>query len=64
METPETTTNVYPLDDAAIEQIQRIQQQIRDANMQLHGMLNYFANKHGLQGPWKLAENGKELILT
>jgi len=54
--------DTFPLDDAAIEIISEIHQQMEPLNLQLQAVLSYFARQHKLQGKWQLAPNRKELI--
>ena len=60
---------IYPLDDSAVEfiaekmrQIETLKQHAQLLEAGLNGALTYFARLHGLEGPWKLADNRRELV--
>jgi hypothetical protein len=59
----------YPIDDALISLVadigkaeQQLQQQAIALNAQRNGALVLFIRQHNLQGNWKIAENGRELV--
>lgn len=53
----------YPLDDAAIELLAELREQIRAANIASNAVIALFAKQHGLTGRIRIADNGRELIL-
>jgi hypothetical protein len=53
---------LYPLDEAAIEIMDELQQQLNPLLLQQNAVLAYFARQHKLQGKWQLTPNRKELI--
>ena len=60
---------IYPLDDAAVEfiaeklrEIETLKQHAQLLEAALNGALTYFARLHGLEGPWQLAANKRELV--
>jgi hypothetical protein len=59
----EVTQETYPLDDAAIETIAMATKQTAEINLGVQAVLNYFLRQHKLKGNWRVAENGKELVL-
>jgi len=52
----------YPLDDASIQMLAEIGQQIQTLNAQRQGALVLFIRQHKLEGNWQVAENGRELV--
>lgn len=58
----EAAADTYPLDEAAIEILAEINQQQAALNASMNGALSLFAKQHKLQGQWRLASNGKELV--
>jgi len=59
----EVTQETFPLDEAAIETIAMANKQVHEINLGVQATLNYFLRQHKLKGNWKVAENGKELVL-
>lgn len=60
---------IYPLDDEAIgfiaeklREIEALKQHVQLLEAALNGALTYFARIHKLEGPWKLADNRRELV--
>jgi hypothetical protein len=60
---------VYPLDDALIgvlrdvaEQMQTLQKAADKLHAQREGALCLFVRQHRLEGDWRVAPNGKELM--
>ena len=60
---------IYPLDDEAImfiaevhREIEALRQRAQLFEAALNGALQYFARLHKLEGPWKLADNRRELV--
>ena len=69
MEQPEVNANAtqtevenYPLDEALIQMLQEINQQMVPLQAQRQGALVLFIRQHKLQGNWQVAENGRELV--
>lgn len=64
----QTAEETYPLDEALIELLKEIDEQVRrvqeQANMQAGGALAYFIRSHGLKGNWRVAPNRRELVLA
>ena len=52
----------YPLDEAVIQLLADINNQINALNQQRQGALVLFIRQQKLQGNWAVAENGKELV--
>jgi hypothetical protein len=52
----------YPLDDCAIETIGPLTQQIQTLQTALNAILSYILKQQKLQGNWRLAANGRELV--
>jgi len=52
----------YPLDDAAIESLMAYDAEIAKLQAAQSGMLQYFLKLHKLTGPWRIAENKRELV--
>ena len=59
---PEAEAENYPLDEASIQLLAEIGQQMTALNAQRQGALVLFIRQHKLQGNWQVAENGKELV--
>ena len=59
-------TENYPLDEAAIEFLAERDAEIARVSApylaQQTGMLLYFVRLHKLSGPWRVAENRRELV--
>jgi hypothetical protein len=60
--TQQTETENYPLDDALIQMLAEINQQMIPLQAQRQGALVLFIRQHKLQGNWQVAENGRELV--
>lgn len=62
----ENETETYPLDDATIELLAEIKaatdRQLLILKAQSEGALILFMKQHKLAGPWRVAENGRELV--
>jgi len=52
----------YPLDDALIQMLAEINQQMIPLQAQRQGALVLFIRQQKLQGNWQVAENGRELV--
>jgi hypothetical protein len=61
-ETKQPEQENYPLDEASIQLLAEISQQMVALNAQRQGALVLFIRQHKLQGNWSVAENGKELV--
>ena len=57
----ETDIETYPLDETVVAMLAEVQAQVGALNAQMQGALTLFMRQHGLQGSWRLAQNGKEL---
>lgn len=55
-------TELYPLDDAAIEAIADLDKQESNCNIARNAILSYFLRQHKLSGDWRLAPNRRELV--
>ena len=55
-------TEIFPLDDAAIESLAELDQQDKLTHSARLGILGYFLKVHKLQGNWQLAPNRRELV--
>lgn len=53
----------FPLDEAAIQLIAELDEQIKNASVATSAVAHYFARQHGIQGQFRIAENRRELIL-
>lgn len=58
----QTEAENYPLDDALIQMLGEINQQMIPLQAQRQGALILFIRQHKLQGNWQVAENGRELV--
>jgi len=58
----QTEVENYPLDDALIQMLQEINQQMVPLQAQRQGALVLFIRQQKLQGNWQVAENGRELV--
>jgi hypothetical protein len=59
-----TESELFPLDDAAIETIAELDAQERNVNVARNAVLSYFLRQHKLTGNWSLAPNRRELTRT
>lgn len=60
---------IYPLDDALIaylnegqRELETLKARAQQVEWMMNGALQYFARIHGLEGPWQLAANKRELV--
>lgn len=57
----------FPLDDAAIETLAELSDNVKavqtGAEMARRAVLTYFCRQHKVQGQIRLAENGRELVI-
>ena len=60
---------IFPLDDAMIaflgdgdRELETLKARTQQIEWMLNGALQYFARVHGLDGPWQLAPNKRELV--
>lgn len=65
----EQNTDLFPLDEAAIESIAELDGQekrlidaAKELNVARQAILSYFLRQHKMSGNWTLAENRKELL--
>jgi hypothetical protein len=58
---PVGESELYPLDDAAIETIADLDAQERNIAIARNAILSYFLRQHKLTGNWTLAPNRREL---
>lgn len=56
------TNEAYPLDETTIGMVAELREQQKNAQIALNSILTYFARIHKLDGPWELAQNGRELV--
>jgi len=52
----------YPLDETAIQFIAEIDAEITKLQERQAGGLQYFLRLHKLTGPWRVAQNRRELV--
>lgn len=52
----------YPLDETAIEALAAYDAEIEKLRAAQSGMLQYFLKLHKLTGPWRVADNRRELV--
>lgn len=52
----------YPLDEAMIQLLAELDQQMQPFQLQAQGALVLFLRQHKLQGNWRVAENRRELV--
>lgn len=52
----------YPLDEITIGMVTELREQQKNAQIALNALLTYFARINKLDGPWELAQNGRELV--
>jgi len=60
--TPQAEVENYPLDEALIQMLAEINQQLVPLQAQRQGALVLFIRQHKLQRNWQVAENGRELV--
>lgn len=53
----------FPLDDAAIDTVAELRENIKAAQIAINAVLSYFARQHKLKGKIQLSDNGRELII-
>lgn len=53
---------IVPLDDALVALLGEYAQQAAALDGQRRGALMLFMRQHGLQGNWRLSDNGRELV--
>lgn len=58
----DTSTEVLPLDDAFIALLADLRRDALAVEARAQGALMLYLRQNGLQGAWKIAENGRELV--